>query len=221
MIPGSGRRGVHAESRSVMLASALVAVLVAACGPTATFDPAGACVVDGRLAGAYPELEALVPHDLDGVAPTSLDSGRSCGDRALGTLAEQGVTEIRYAGAVWDEGNGAGTSIAILARPTDDDAWASLPVAWVEAFYEAGAQASSKTSNIETSRPTMGDAGTVWRLDTLNDLSQQAVVVRPLGEFVQVVLVATRVDPGASLAEHERRVELAVRTAARVVLPSA
>ncbi len=212
------RRGVHAAPWPLLLV--LVPILAAACAATATFDPTGACVVDGRVAGAYPDLEALVPRDLGGTSPTSLDSGRSCSERALGTLAGHGVQELRYAGAVWDEGNGAGTSIAVLAVPADDGTWVPLPAAWVEAFYEAGAQSSSKTSNIETSRPTLGDAGTVWRLDTLNDLSQQVVIVRPLGDLVQVVLVATRVEPGASLAEHERRVELAVRTAAQVVLPS-
>jgi len=198
----------------------VAALLAAACGPSATFDPTGACVVDGRAPGAYPELEALVPRVLDGAAPTLVDSGRSCSAAALGELIERGVGEIRYAGAVWDEGNGAGSSIAVFAWPADGESWAALPVEWIEGFYEAGARSSSKTSNVETSRPTMGDAGTVWRLDALNDLSQQAVIVRPLGSFVQVVLVATRVEPGASLAEHEGRVELAVRTAAEVVLPS-
>jgi hypothetical protein len=218
VIPESRGRGVLVAPWLLLLA--LVALVAAGCGPAATFDPSGACVVDGRAAGAYPELETLVPRHLDGRAPTAVDSGRSCSDRALGTLAEHDVTEIRYAGAVWDEGDGAGTSIAVIARPDDAGGWANLPIAWVESFYEAGARASSKTSNLETSRPSMGEAGTVWRLDALNDLSQQTVVVRPLGELAQVVLVATRVGPGASLAEHERRVELAVRTAAEAVVPS-
>jgi hypothetical protein len=195
------------------LLAVLIASLVGACGgPTASFSPTGECLVDGRADGAYPELEALVPRDLGGAAPTSVDSGRSCTDRSLGTLSGHGIDELRFAGAIWDEGDGAGTSIALLARPAASGGWTRLPAAWVEELYEAGAQASTKTSNIETSRPTIGDVA-VWRLDTLNDLSQQAVVVRPLGDLVQVVLVATHVDPGASLAEHERRVELAVLTA--------
>lgn len=202
-----------------------VAVLAGCGGPSATFDPVGECVADGRAPGAYPELEARVPRDLDGRAPTTVDSGRSCTDRALGTLQSRGVEEVRFAGATWDEGDGAATAIAILGRPASDatggpGAWASLPVAWVEEFYLAGARASSKTSNLETSRPTLDAAGEVWRLDVLNDLSQQAVVVRPLGELVQVVIVATHVEPDASLAEHERRVRLAVEAAAREVLPS-
>jgi hypothetical protein len=220
VIPEPRRRGVLAVPWPPLLV--LAALLVGACGPTATFDPTGACVVDGSAPGAYPDLEALAPRSLDGVAPTSIDSGRSCSDGSLGALADEGVEEIRFAGAVWDEGDGAGTSIAVLARPDPgaEGGYANLPVEWVEAFYETGARSSSKISNIEMSRPTMGEAGTVWRLDVLNDLSQQAVIARPLGSFVQVVLVSTRVDPGASLAEHERRVELAVRTAAEVVLPS-
>jgi hypothetical protein len=224
VIPDRRRRSALAGPRRLLRGLAtvvLVGLLAVACTPAATFDPLGTCVVDGRAPGAYPELEAFVPQALDGAAPTLVDSGRSCSAPALGELTDRGVREIRYAGAVWDEGSGAGTSIAIFAWPADGGSWETLPAEWIEAFYEAGAQASSKTANIETSRPTMGDAGTVWRLDTLNDLSQQTVVVRPFGSFVQVVLVATHVDPGASLAEHERRVELAVRTAAQVVLPSA
>jgi len=210
------RRGVPAGSRRLIVV--LAALLVAACGPAATFDPTGACVADGRAAGAYPELEALVPRDLGGAPPTSVDSGRSCSERALGTLADHGLDELHFAGATWDEGNGAGTSIAVLANAGENSA-APLPVAWVEEFYLAGALASGKTSNVKASRPTIGGTP-VWRLDALNDLSQQAVVAWPLGDLVQVVLVATHVDPGASLAEHERRVELAVRIATEVVLPS-
>jgi hypothetical protein len=188
----------------------LITSLVAACaGPTTSFSPTGECLVDGRAVGAYPELEALVPRDLRGAAPTSVDSGRSCTERSLGTLSDHGIDELRFAGAIWDEGEGAGTSIALLARPAETGGWTRLPVAWAEELYESGARASTKTSNIETSRPTIGGVA-VWRLDTLNDLSQQTVLVRPLGDLVQVVLVATHVDPGASLAEHERRVELAV-----------
>lgn len=101
--------------------------------------------------------------------------------------------------------------IAVLATRTEQP----LPQeAWVEEFYEAGARASSKAENIETSRPTIGAAGEVWRLDTLNDLSLQTVVVWDDRGLIHVVIVATDVAPGASRAAHEQRVEQAVTTSA-------
>lgn len=226
MIPSPSR--LRLPARLARLAHRCLAVaaivLVAACGgPAATFTTTGECLADGRVPGAYPDLEGQLPTSLAGRPPTSIDSGRSCSSRALGSLTEHGVTELRFAGATWDEGDGAGTSIAVLSRPpigADAAGVQPLPAAWIEQFYESGARASSKTSNVATSRPSIGGAGTVWRLDALNNLSQQSVVVWPRGELVQVVLVATSVEPGASLAEHERRVELAVRAAAEVVLPS-
>jgi hypothetical protein len=208
--------GVRVGARLRFIAVLAASAVLAACGPAASFSPTADCVADGRAPGAYPELEALLPRTLGDRPPTSVDSGRSCSDRALGTLLGEGVRELRFAGATWDEGDGAATSIAVLATAPNT---ASLEPAWVEDFYEAGARASSKTSNTTISRPSMGAAGTVWRLDTLNDLSQQTVVVRALGDVVQVVLVATRVDPDASLAEHNRRVDTAVE-AASVIGPT-
>jgi hypothetical protein len=56
----------------------------------------------------------------------------------------------------------------------------------------------------------MGAAGEVYRLDTLNDLSQQTIVVLPDSQPVRVAIVATRVEPGASLSGHNARVDAAV-----------
>jgi hypothetical protein len=186
-----------------------VASSVGACSAASpSFSTSGPCLVDGRAPGAYPQLEALVPRTISGRPATTVDSGRNCTSTALGSFTSHEVGEIDYAGATWDEGGGNGVSIAVLAAPSG-----ALPAAWAEEFYLNGAEASSKTANIETSRPTYPGAGTVYRLDTLNDLSYQSVVVWPDGPVVRVVLVATQVGPAASKSVHDARVSEAVGAA--------
>jgi hypothetical protein len=207
-------------ARAGLLALALTTV-TAACGQgQASFDPNGPCDTDGRTPGAYPDLEAKLPPALGGVgpadgvggatadlAPTTIDSGRNCSQQALSTLAEHGVSELRFAGATWDAGGGDGTVSAYFTTPPGQPA---LEAGWMEEFYATGARASTKTENIEIMRPTMGPAGEVFRLDTINDLSLQSVVVWPASDGVRVVIVATRVDPNASKPAHDAAVELAV-----------
>lgn len=189
----------------------LVAVF-AACGSSgATFSTGGACLADGRAPGTYPALEAKVPNALAGVAPTSIDSGRNCSDTALGSLKSHGVTELHFAGATWSGGNDAGTSIAVLGLPSG-----TLPVAWAEEFYGIGALNGKKTDNIATSRPSFDTVGDTFRIDALNDLSFQSVVVWQDGALVRVVIVATAVDPGASMAAHDAQIATAVAAAAQV-----
>jgi hypothetical protein len=178
------------------------------CTAAPPFDPHGPCEVDGRAAGAYPALEAALPGELADRPPDSRDSGRSCSAAALGALAGHGVAELRFAGVTWDDGGGAGASIAVLALPDG-----ALPVAWVEEFYEVGARTARRTEKIETDRPSIEPAGVVFRLDTLNDLSFQSVVVWPDGPIARVVLVASPVRPDASRADHDAIVAAAVAAA--------
>ena len=89
-----------------------------------------------------------------------------------------------------------------------------LPVAWVEEFYLAGARASTKTENIQVARPTL-DGIEVDRIETLNDLSLQTLLVWSAGGPVRVVIVATQVEPGASRAAHDSRVLLALQASRR------
>jgi len=195
--------------------------LLASCGANSTsFDPSGPCTTDGRAAGAYPDLEARLPPALGGIGPASgpgsatadqlpasVDSGRSCTEAALGSLWSHGVHEVRFAGATWDEGNGDAAVSAFFTTPSGQP---PLEAAWMEEFYQSGAEASSRTENIEITRPTIDPAGKVFRLDTLNDLSLQTVVVWPAKDGVRVVLVATRVSPDASRQEHDALVAVAV-----------
>ena len=183
-----------------MVLVALVAALASACGgPAATFDPAGPCDLDGRAAGAYPDLEARLPTELDGAAPTAVDSGRHCTEAALGSLSTHDLDEVRYAGATWDLGGSEGVTSVVFADPAGD-----LPAAWVAQFYELGARAGKKTDNLETSRPVIRANGEqAWRLDVLNDLSFQSTVTWQDGPIVRTVLVATPVGVGASMGAHD------------------
>jgi len=195
----------------------LVATMtMAACGAGgATFSTSGTCLVDGRAPGAYPELEALAPTSLDGKPPTSVDSGRNCSDKALGTLTAHDVHELRFGGATWDLGQGAGTSIAAIALPSGQ-----LPLDWAKEFYLAGAINAGKTDNVKSSYPSVPGAPGAFRIDALNDLSQQAVVLWQLGDDVRVVIVATHVDPNASMAVHEARVAAAIAAAVAIAAPN-
>jgi hypothetical protein len=200
----------HARGRLVLAAVCLgILGTVGACNQASTFSPDGPCLADGRVPGTYPALEATIPTSLEGRPADSVNSGRNCTQAALGTLASHGVTDLRFAGATWADGNDAGTSIALLALPTG-----ALPVAWAEEFYELGARNANKTDHVTTSRPTFDGVGAVFRVDALNDLSFQSVIVWQDGPLVRVVLVATAVDPGASMTAHDARIAAAVVAAA-------
>ena len=196
-----------------MLAACLVAVAAAACGGTnATFDPAGPCVVDGRVAGAYPALEALLPGELGGDAPTSVDSGRNCTPGALDSLVSHDVRALTFAGATWDLGSGDGVTSVVFALPVaTGESAASLPAAWIAEFYEIGARTAKRTENIETSRPAFQGTGEAWRLDALNGLSLQSVITWQDGDVVRTVLVATTVAPDASREAHEALLDEAIQ----------
>ena len=181
-------------------------MVLASCGGAPTFRPDGPCTADGRAQGTYPALEALLPATLDGASPTTIDSGRDCSAAALGSLRAHDVSDLRFAGATWDLGNGQGVTIAVLALPAG-----RLDVAWIEEFYEAGARTARRTERITPKRVDLDGRGVVYRLDTLNDLSVQTVVVVPAGDVVRVVLVATPVSVATSEAVHEARVQAAMQ----------
>ena len=191
--------------------------IVAACGESANpTTPAAACTADVRAPGTFRQLEALLPLGMIERSPDLLDSGWSCSSAALGSYTAHGIGELRFAGATWDYSNGDATVVAILeGGPLGPP----LEVAWVEEFYTVGAINARHTGDVKTSRPTMRGAGPVFRLETLNDLSLQTVVVWPAGRQMHVVIVATTVDPNASREAHDQRVDLAVEVAAAVPIP--
>ena len=184
------------------------------CTVGGAFPATSDCPSEPRAAGTMPDLEAQLPKELIALgsndpprAPTTVDSGWSCLDKSLGTYAAHGVERLEFAGATWDEGRGNATVTAIVRTPTSDP---PLEAAWVEEFYETSARATQRVSNIETVRSNMAGAGAVWRMDALNDLSLQTIVVWPADAGVHVVIVASTVEPGASRDAHDLRVEAAV-----------
>lgn len=194
----------------------LLSIVTAGCsvlGPTPSPDPA--CPTgDVRGAGRLPALEALLPRGMIERSPDSLDSGWNCSATALGSYVAHGIRKLNFAGATWAQPNGNGVVTAILALDAGP-----LDAAWVEEFYTAGAVAARHTGEVKTDRPTYEGAGQVFRLETINDLSLQTVVVWPALPYVHVVIVATEVRPDAVRADHDERVRIAVEVAAAVPIP--
>lgn len=183
MIPVSRDRGELAVPLLVLLAT-LVVGSCAAPAPSPAFDPSAPCTTDGRRAGAYPELEAVLPPALEGVAPSTVDSGRSCTSEALGSLYEHGIRELRFAGATWDRGSEQGVTYAVFEAAGLD------PAALIE-FYETGARATGRAEALRVGPwEVAGEAGV--RLDTIHRSVGQTIVAWSADEpgRVRVVLVS-------------------------------
>lgn len=195
----------------------LLASVVSACGGQPTPTSLGAaCLTDSRAPGTFPELEAVLPRGMIERSPDAVDSGANCTEASLGTYRSHGIGELRFAGATWDYGNGDATVAAVVeAGPIG----VALQLPWVEEFYTTGAVNGRHTGEVRTTRPTMPGAGQVFRLETVNDLSLQTVVIWPAGQLVRVIIVATTIDPDASRAAHDHRVEIAVEVAAGAPVP--
>jgi hypothetical protein len=162
----------------------LVAVVLAGCGRiTATsFDPAGACTTDGRQPGAYPDLEARVPRRYQGTAPEALDSGRNCTAANLGSLADRGYKEVRFAGGTWTFGAERAAVLAVFTAK-------GLTADQLDDFYTKSAEAAGRTIITGRSGPTLaGRPGR--RLDAITGERTQTIVVWPAAEpdFVNVVI---------------------------------
>ena len=114
---------MHPSARWIsVVALALATLAVTGCaitGSTPTPDAAAPCAGadEQRAPGFDPELEALIPATIEGVAPSSLDSGRYCSPKALGLLAEAGVGEVRFAGATWPGDDASGLAVVIYRAP--------------------------------------------------------------------------------------------------------
>ena len=136
----------------------------------------GPCTADGSAPGAYPDLEALVPTTYEERGPNRLDSGRNCSDENLGSLADEGIEEVRFAGGTWEFGSDIAAVLAVFAAD-------SLTVDAMADWWESTARASSRTQILgSTSAEVAGR--TVHRLDTKT------------GERIQSVLVWAGDEPG-------------------------
>ena len=200
----SPRSALRVPARLPIAAAILAALLAAGCAGPA-LDPSSPCTADGRAAGAYPALEALVPHVFRERQPDRVDSGRNCTAASLGVLTAEGVRELRFAGATWDLGSSSGVSIAILEAD-------SLQAGWVAAFYEAGARAARRSQSVETSSTEI-DGRPATRVDALNGESYQTVLVWQDGLRVRVVIVASFVREIRTKEAHESVVAEAIAAA--------
>jgi hypothetical protein len=198
------------RARAAVAAVAFVALVAVACAAPA-FDPSGPCTADGRAAGAYPDLEALVPRQLDGKTPARGDSGRNCTPTSLSSLATHGVKELRFAGATWETGTSSGVSIAVFEAP-------GLQADWVHDYFTAGAQTARDAETVDTSTMAV-DGGEGFRVDALNGDSYQSVIDWQDGDRVMVVIVSSFVREVASKAEHEATVTAALAAAASPAAP--
>lgn len=184
---------------------AMVCALSSGCG-RGTFDPSGPCSTDGRAAGAYPELEALVPREFQGRAPDKVDSGRNCTPTALATLALHDVSEMRFAGGIWDLGSNSGVTLAVFEAP-------GLEAAWVAEFFEAGARTARRVESVDVRSIVLPGGAAASRIDALNGESYQTVVVWPDGERVRVAIVASFIREVSTKAAHEAVVSDAIAAA--------
>lgn len=174
-----------------MAAAVILGIFVAACssGPTASFDPTGACSTDGRSAGAYPELEARIPTIYEGRGPDTLDSGRHCSTINLGPLAAAGFDEVRFAGGTWDFGGDRAAALVVFEA---DGLTADL----IADFYAQTARAADRTTITGQSTPTLaGRPG--HRLDTTTGSRTQTIVTWPSAhaDVVDVVITNDLPDP--------------------------
>ena len=96
----------RAASASLVLSLARASSLVAACsgGTPPSFDPTGTCTADGRAPGAYPDLEALVPTTYEAAARARSTPAATARPTNLGSLADAGIDEVRFAGGTWTFG---------------------------------------------------------------------------------------------------------------------
>jgi hypothetical protein len=185
--------GRRTPARALLRLSFLVAVLavVAGCGggATASFDVAAGCPVEGRVAGAYPDLEKRIPASYEGRAPDTLDSGRHCDPQSLGSLAKAGFDEVRFAGGTWDFGGERAAALVVFQAP-------GLTADQVADFYGSSAQTANRTTITGVTTPEIaGRSG--HRIDTMTGDRVQTVVVWPSGQpdVVNVVITNDLPDP--------------------------
>lgn len=178
--------------RGLSLALPMVlALVVTACGaatPVTSFDPASACTTNGRMPGAYPDLEALLPKAYAGAAPATVDSGRNCTKDALGTLADAGIQGVTFAGATWPLGGSSALTVAVFEGD-------GLQPAEMVDFYAKSAAAATKTDKAQVSDTTVAGQP-AKRLDVLaSDGSGSTIVAWP-GAAPGQVMVLLAADLG-------------------------
>ena len=161
-----------------------IVTLLAACEPgaAASFDPAAPCngADEQSQAGFYPDLEALLPTAVTPPSPSPGDtsqptasvappqSGRFCSANTLGTLADHGVSELHFAGALWTTGQNQGISLAVYRAQ-------GLTADLLADSFTAGASKASAVAQI-TTQPVVIAGRHGVRLSVNNQDQLQTVV---------------------------------------------
>ena len=184
---------IGALSRRVLLIAA-AGVLVAACAGSSTppsFDPSTPCggVDRQEMQGAYPDLEARIPSQVDGQAADTRESGRFCAQSTLGSLWDAGIHETQFGGGIWAVDPAGGTSlpgfqVSVFRAP-------GLTAQLLADEYKSGASADTRVKIVSaTNEQINGRPG--FRISLLNGDSHQAIVVWPSadGAVIQVVIAA-------------------------------
>jgi hypothetical protein len=179
--------------RFVVCLVAGIALLGCAGTAAPSFDPSGACTSDGSAAGAYPDLESKVPARYRDASPESLDSGRNCSRDALGSLADLGYVELRFAGARWTFGGERGLVLAVFSST-------GLQADQVADFYAASAKAASRTEVLAETRLTV-NGRPARRLDTKTGERLQTVVTWPAADPDLVNVVVTNDLPDERITD--------------------
>jgi hypothetical protein len=178
---------------TICLATALAALVVTACsvGPASSFDPSGPCTSDGSAVGAYPDLEARIPTSYEGVGPGKLDSGRSCSPANLGSLADAGISEVRFAGGTWSLGGDRAAALVVFTAK-------GLTATQIADFYAESASTSDRTTVTGRSTPMLaGRPG--HRIDTVTSDRTQVIVVWPSADPDVVDVVIANELPDAKI----------------------
>jgi hypothetical protein len=177
-----------------LLLTAIVAIAACTSAPVSQpFDAKAACPAEGRFAGAYPDLEALVPKTYRGDPPSTLDSGRNCTAARLGSLAAAGVDEVRFAGGTWTFGAERALVMAVFSGN-------GLDADKLAAFYASSANANSRTTIDSQTTPSLaGRPG--HRLDTTTGERTQTVVTWPAAGPNMVNVVLTNDLPVARIQD--------------------
>jgi hypothetical protein len=142
--------------------------------PSPAPDPAALCggADEQRRAGFDADLEALLPTTFEGLAPTSLGSGRYCSRKTLGSLLDAGVTELHFAGATWpDEGDQTGIALVVYRAP-------GLTVDAVADSFASGAGAARGVNQVHAQAIEIGGTEGVFITAMAGD-RPQIVVIRP------------------------------------------
>jgi hypothetical protein len=179
--------------RVALLLFGLLSMSVAtACGGAApSFDPTGTCTTDGSAPGAYPDLEAMIPTRYMDAPPELLDSGRNCSEANLGSLADTGIAEVRFAGGTWTFGAERAAVLAVFTAP-------GLTASALADLYLESANAANRTKITSATTPTIAERPG-RRLDTKTGTRFQTIVVWPAATPDTVNVIITNDLPDARI----------------------